>query len=84
MFDHLYEYIVLLALFDHQIFTGYYFVCFQLSPFPFDLIKEEIEKYPKADVRFVQEEHKNMGPWPYVKDRFTTVLKKVDSNQTVG
>ena len=52
----------------------------QLAPFPFDLIKEEIEKYPNADVMFVQEEHKNMGPWHYVKDRFKTVFRKMGQN----
>ena len=45
-----------------------------------DLIKEEIEKYPNADVMFVQEEHKNMGPWHYVKDRFKTVFRKMGQN----
>ena len=34
----------------------------QLCPFPFDLIKAELEKYKNAKVCFAQEEHKNMGP----------------------
>jgi 2-oxoglutarate dehydrogenase complex dehydrogenase (E1) component-like enzyme len=38
----------------------------QLCPFPFDLIKAELEKYKNAKVCFAQEEHKNMGP---VSDR---------------
>ena len=34
----------------------------QLCPFPFDLIKAELEKYKNAKICFAQEEHKNMGP----------------------
>ena len=34
----------------------------QLCPFPFDLIRAELEKYSNAKVCFAQEEHKNMGP----------------------
>lgn len=34
----------------------------QLCPFPFDLIRAELEKYPNAKICFGQEEHKNMGP----------------------
>ena len=34
----------------------------QLCPFPFDLIRLELEKYKNAKICFAQEEHKNMGP----------------------
>lgn len=34
----------------------------QLAPFPFDLIRLELEKYPNAKICFAQEEHKNRGP----------------------
>lgn len=34
----------------------------QLCPFPFDLIRAELEKYNNAKLCFAQEEHKNMGP----------------------
>ena len=37
----------------------------QLCPFPFDLIRAELEKYPNAKICFAQEEHKNMGPVRY-------------------
>ena len=53
----------------------------QLTPFPFDLIKAEIEKYPKAQVQWVQEEHKNMGYWTYVQPRINTVLRKMKTNR---
>ena len=55
----------------------------QLTPFPFDLVKAEIDKYPRAQVQWVQEEHKNMGYWSYVQPRIATVLKKVKSNKTL-
>ncbi|XP_053161746.1 2-oxoglutarate dehydrogenase-like, mitochondrial isoform X3 [Hemicordylus capensis] len=46
----------------------------QISPFPFDLLKMEIEKYAKADLVWCQEEHKNMGYYDYVKPRFRTLV----------
>lgn len=55
----------------------------QISPFPFDLVKEEILKYPRAEVCWCQEEHKNMGSWAYVEPRFRTVLKKIGSKKEV-
>lgn len=49
-----------------------------------DLVKAEIAKYPKAKVFWVQEEHKNMGAWSYLKPRFETVLKREGSGRHVG
>ncbi|ETE69015.1 2-oxoglutarate dehydrogenase-like, mitochondrial, partial [Ophiophagus hannah] len=46
----------------------------QISPFPFDLLKEEIEKYAKAELVWCQEEHKNIGYYDYVKPRFRTIV----------
>uniref|UniRef100_A0A670IAB4 2-oxoglutarate dehydrogenase-like, mitochondrial n=1 Tax=Podarcis muralis TaxID=64176 RepID=A0A670IAB4_PODMU len=46
----------------------------QISPFPFDLLKSEIEKYAKADLVWCQEEHKNIGYYDYVKPRFRTIV----------
>ena len=40
-------------------------------------------KYPKAKIAWVQEEHKNMGAWPYVKPRFETALKKEGSDRPI-
>lgn len=53
----------------------------QISPFPFDLIKQECSKYPNADIVWAQEEHKNQGSWTYVQPRFHTVL---NGSKTVG
>ncbi|XP_011183823.1 2-oxoglutarate dehydrogenase-like, mitochondrial isoform X2 [Zeugodacus cucurbitae] len=58
----------------------------QISPFPFDLVKEQSNIYKNADLFWVQEEHKNQGAWTYVQPRFLTALnhdKDVgSSNQT--
>ncbi|XP_053307215.1 2-oxoglutarate dehydrogenase-like, mitochondrial isoform X2 [Spea bombifrons] len=46
----------------------------QISPFPYDLVKEEVEKYAAAELVWCQEEHKNMGYYDYIKPRFLTLL----------
>ncbi|XP_012774736.2 2-oxoglutarate dehydrogenase-like, mitochondrial isoform X2 [Maylandia zebra] len=46
----------------------------QISPFPFDLVSEEVEKYGNAELIWCQEEHKNMGYYDYVRPRFLTVV----------
>jgi len=51
----------------------------QISPFPFDLVKEECVKYDKANIIWTQEEPKNQGAWSYVQPRFKTVLKDTKS-----
>lgn len=52
------------------------FGIFQISPFPFDLVKKECAKYPNAQLCWAQEEHKNQGAWSYVQPRFNTALNK--------
>nr|XP_023025443.1 2-oxoglutarate dehydrogenase, mitochondrial-like isoform X3 [Leptinotarsa decemlineata] len=46
----------------------------QITPFPFDLLKQECAKYPHAQIGWLQEEHKNQGAWSYVQPRFETTL----------
>ncbi|KAL0266421.1 UNVERIFIED_CONTAM: hypothetical protein PYX00_008957 [Menopon gallinae] len=46
----------------------------QLSPFPFDLVKEQCNKYPNAKLVWTQEEHKNQGAWFYIQPRVNTAL----------
>lgn len=46
----------------------------QISPFPFDLVRVESEKYADAELVWCQEEHKNMGYYDYVRPRFLTVV----------
>lgn len=47
----------------------------QLSPFPWDLITEEIKKYPNATLVWSQEEHKNQGAYTYFEAHFLTLLQ---------
>lgn len=47
----------------------------QLSPFPWDLITEEIKKYPNANLIWSQEEHKNQGGWSYFDAHVLTILE---------
>lgn len=47
----------------------------QIAPFPFDLVAEEVRKYPGAQLIWTQEESKNMGAWSYVKPRFQTAIR---------
>ncbi|CAF1045271.1 unnamed protein product [Didymodactylos carnosus] len=53
----------------------------QLCPFPFDLIRDELEKYKKAKVCFAQEEHKNMGPYTYCKPRLACLLRSMNDDR---
>ncbi|XP_061545844.1 2-oxoglutarate dehydrogenase-like, mitochondrial isoform X3 [Phycodurus eques] len=46
----------------------------QISPFPFDLVRAEVEKHKSAELVWCQEEHKNMGYYDYVRPRFITVV----------
>ncbi|KAM6986700.1 2-oxoglutarate dehydrogenase complex component E1-like isoform 5-T5 [Aplochiton taeniatus] len=48
----------------------------QLSPFPFDLVKAEADRYPGADLVWCQEEHKNQGYYDYVKPRIRTTIDR--------
>merc|ERR1712141_158533 len=50
----------------------------QISPFPFDIVKSELDKYSNADIAWCQEEHKNQGAWTYVQPRFQTAIGGYD------
>ncbi|XP_054916621.1 2-oxoglutarate dehydrogenase complex component E1 isoform X1 [Poeciliopsis prolifica] len=48
----------------------------QLSPFPFDLVKAEADRFQNADLVWCQEEHKNQGYYDYVKPRLRTTINR--------
>ena len=48
----------------------------QIAPFPYDIIPRAIQRYPNAELVWVQEEPRNMGAWSYVKPRFDTTLRE--------
>lgn len=47
-------------------------------------MRQEIEKYSKANIVFVQEEHKNMGAWFYAQPRIHTILKHIGSSRNLA
>lgn len=53
----------------------------QIAPFPFDLVAEQIKKYPNAEVVWAQEEPKNMGCWQYVQDRIMTASRELNGKE---
>ena len=55
--------------------SHHWIIMFQISPFPYDLVKQEIERYPNARIAWAQEEHKNMGAWSYVFPRLKTLMR---------
>lgn len=60
---------------EHLLLTGAS-LCPQLSPFPFDLLLQEVQKYPNAELAWCQEEHKNQGYYDYVKPRLRTTISR--------
>ncbi|XP_063531460.1 2-oxoglutarate dehydrogenase complex component E1-like [Cydia strobilella] len=51
----------------------------QIYPFPYDIVLKEYCRYQKARICFCQEEHKNQGPWIFIKPRLENLLgKKVE------
>jgi len=46
----------------------------QISPFPYDIMKNIADTYCNAELCFVQEEHKNMGAWFYIQPRTQTAI----------
>ncbi|XP_019619955.1 PREDICTED: 2-oxoglutarate dehydrogenase, mitochondrial-like isoform X1 [Branchiostoma belcheri] len=48
----------------------------QISPFPFDMVKQQCDLYPNADLVWAQEEHKNMGAWSYIQPRIRTTVNR--------
>ena len=57
----------------------------QLYPFPFDQVSEIFHRYKNVkDIRWVQEEPRNMGAWNFALERFQKILPKSRHIQFVG
>jgi 2-oxoglutarate dehydrogenase E1 component len=57
----------------------------QLYPFPFDQISELFSQYKNVkDIRWVQEEPRNMGAWNYVLERFQKILPQSKHIHFIG
>ena len=55
----------------------------QLAPFPFQQVKEVLERYSNAEVVWLQEEPKNMGAWTHTRPRFRTVINELNLNSKI-
>ena len=51
----------------------------QLYPFPAAALRDELKRFPKADVVWCQEEPKNAGPWYFVLPRLEVLLESMKS-----
>ncbi|MGH0148170.1 UNVERIFIED_CONTAM: hypothetical protein FKN15_012058 [Acipenser sinensis] len=56
----------------------------QLSLCPFDLVKNEMEKYSNAELVWCQEEHKNMGYYDYSKLRMLVMIQLLPLPQAIN
>ena len=57
----------------------------QLYPFPFDQVSEIFTQYKDVkDIRWVQEEPRNMGAWNFALERFQKILPKTKQIHFVG
>ncbi len=57
----------------------------QLYPFPFDQMRELLKKYSKIkDIRWVQEEPRNMGSWTFILARLQEVLSSTHKLHFAG
>ena len=53
----------------------------QLYPLPVEQIRAELEKYPQAEVLWVQDEPANQGPWPFMA---LNLLPQLDRQVTLA
>ncbi|CAI2374917.1 unnamed protein product [Moneuplotes crassus] len=57
----------------------------QISPVPYDHLKEVFERYPNvSDVVWCQEEPKNYGAYSYLAPRFSTLFKKLGLSEKLS
>ncbi|EEB87471.1 hypothetical protein MPER_15166 [Moniliophthora perniciosa FA553] len=57
----------------------------ELAPFPFHALHEVLDGYSNAsEFVYLQEEPRNQGAWPHVKERLEEVLKQLGRNGVVG
>jgi len=51
----------------------------QFYPFPALSLTKELQRFPKADVVWCQEEPKNQGAWTFVEPNIEWVLGRIDA-----
>lgn len=70
-------YILLKARTEHNVKDVALVRLEQLYPFPFDLVTQQADLYPNADIVWCQEEPMNMGAWNFVFPHLLTSLSHV-------
>jgi len=53
----------------------------QISPFPFDKVRDEGLRFENAEVIWCQEEPKNAGAWSYVQPRLETAFRETSGKR---
>jgi 2-oxoglutarate dehydrogenase E1 component len=53
----------------------------QIYPFPYEVLKEELEDYKECEIYWVQEEPFNMGAYFFVKHRVESVLSSIKHSE---
>jgi 2-oxoglutarate dehydrogenase E1 component len=56
----------------------------QMYPFPEFEIREQLERFPGAEIAWVQEEPRNMGAWHFFEDRMRSILDGSGGKLTPG
>ncbi|MDA7946556.1 MAG: 2-oxoglutarate dehydrogenase E1 component [Hyphomicrobiaceae bacterium] len=54
----------------------------QIYPFPVQALKEELGRFPQAEMIWCQEEPKNMGSWMFVEPNIEMVLRDIGAEHT--
>ncbi len=54
----------------------------QLYPFPVQALKQELERFPQAEMIWCQEEPKNMGSWMFVEPNIELILRDIGAIHT--
>ena len=54
----------------------------QLYPFPENVLAQELNRFPKADLVWCQEEPQNQGAWNFVKPRIEATVAKLGGNSS--
>jgi len=49
----------------------------QLYPFPENVLAQELNRFPKAELVWCQEEPKNQGAWTFVRSRIEDTMAKL-------
>jgi 2-oxoglutarate dehydrogenase E1 component len=54
----------------------------QLYPFPENVLAQELNRFPKAELVWCQEEPKNQGAWNFIRPRIEDTVAKLGGNTT--